>query len=388
MGRQSLGAVVRKLDYIKVKHWHEYDDEDDYPGNKLDEFYRECKADITFDELKDAFSAFESKVCAKDFPESLKSAGYKLAEKTLNVLGHLMCNYVEDHGEKTDAASEVYLHTSLTILKAGLKSSHLKLIEGLLSGREPRVADYFQKIEDKQPMVQILTALKVTIKGKPDKACEDEDEDEDETYGHYISSCIQDLLHLLSKKQLKLVQTEFLDVYRHFLAQLAHLSGKLAEEIRFFIEKMLEHYDAGNPYIGFKDSAMIKQHLTSIKDLVCSDDHYCDCPKDVTATSALEKLFNALTKDTTSLGEVFDHVMAMIVELTKSPIVQKEGERIFDVIRFELFGEMEKKVKPTSAILNSCNNMITATLPYCSVKFIQEMIEAANNGVVKKAPKM
>lgn len=52
-----------------------------------------------------------------------------------------------------------------------------------------------------------------------------------------------------SKKQLKLVQTEFLDVYRHFLAQLAHLSGKLAEEIRFFIEKMLEHYDAGNPYI-------------------------------------------------------------------------------------------------------------------------------------------
>ena len=36
--------------------------------------------------------------------------------------------------------------------------------------------------------------------------------------------------------------------------------------------------------------------------------------------------------------------MAMIVELTKSPIVQKEGERIFDVIRFELFGEMEKKV--------------------------------------------
>ena len=48
-------------------------------------------------------------------------------------------------------------------------------------------------------MVQILTALKVTIKGKPDKACEDEDEDEDEdeTYGHYISSCIQDLLHPL-----------------------------------------------------------------------------------------------------------------------------------------------------------------------------------------------
>ena len=51
-GRQSLGAVIRKLDYIKVKHWHEYDDEDDYPGKKLDEFYRECKADITFDELK------------------------------------------------------------------------------------------------------------------------------------------------------------------------------------------------------------------------------------------------------------------------------------------------------------------------------------------------
>ena len=70
-------------------------------------------------------------------------------------------------------------------------------------------------------MVQILTALKVTVKRKPDKACEDEDEDEDETYGHYITSCIQDLLRLL-----RLVIRAGVAVFITFIQRFVRLYGR------------------------------------------------------------------------------------------------------------------------------------------------------------------
>ena len=54
--------------------------------------------------------------------------------------------------------------------------------------------------------------------------------------------------------------------------------------------------------------------------------------------------FLCYREDTAVLTEVFDHMMSVIVDLSKSPIAQNEGKNIFAVFRCKLFQEMGNNV--------------------------------------------
>ncbi|XP_045215953.2 uncharacterized protein LOC123566140 [Mercenaria mercenaria] len=333
--QMCLSEFLHSLDFLGARK------SGDYVGTKLDnpamileEHIPTWTRRTSLEDLQECFRIFEEKVCVPEFPARY-SPQFWLAHAALTTVYNVMSVYLETHfdddlkQEMDRLLFDLWIH----LLTSGPGSTHLEMMDIILKYPHYPLWKYMQTLHG-EDLQLLVSTLKTDFVYKEEVSADH--------YATLMETHIDKIFKvILSSSQIEEARRGLLDLYAFYLTKMNHVPPHIGPRLSHLCFLICQRYELENPYMGYDDWVLLRNHLKVIKDIVTDPSFTVASEAQYRAPLTLEKIFQAAVQDKI-LNIMFKDFMSLLLTICNHGN-SKKCKRLFLAYQTGLFEQLDFK---------------------------------------------